>query len=229
MHCHALQHTVTHYDALQHTATSTTVTIFRIMRVPARIGFCMCAHTHIYALQRAAVHCSALHHTSTHCNTLQHTATSTTVTTFRIMRVPARTSFCMCAHTHMYALQRTAVRCSALQHTVTHCNTLQHTATSTTDTTFQIIGVPARIGFCLCAHTHVYALQRAAMHCHALQHTVTQYDALQHTATSTTVTTFRIMRVPARIGFCMCAHTHIYARTHRHTNTLTHTIWSSQT
>ena len=63
-HCNTLQHTATHFIALQHMAT------------------------HCNTLQHAATHlevlmmirgthnlCNTLQHTATHCNTLQHTAT----------------------------------------------------------------------------------------------------------------------------------------------------------
>jgi len=79
-----LQHTATHWNALQRTATHCkyavntlqhTVT-HRCQRIERKsVGSRAILTTHCNTLQRTATHCNTLQHTATHCNTLQHTAT----------------------------------------------------------------------------------------------------------------------------------------------------------
>ena len=60
----ALQHTTTHGNTLQHTATY--LHRRKLPNYPI---------LHCNTLQHIATHCDTLQHTATHCNTLQHTAT----------------------------------------------------------------------------------------------------------------------------------------------------------
>jgi len=97
-----LQHTATHCNTLQHTATHCNTHTSQRRNYTA---------THI-RLQHTATHCNTLQHTARYCNTLQHTY------------VTAQQLHC---NTH-----KTATHCNTLQLTVTHIRhstetTLQHT------------------------------------------------------------------------------------------------------
>ena len=99
-----LQHTASHCNTLQHTAT-----------------LCCTLCILLYDLQHTATHCNTLQHTATHCYThmqvrktlaLQHTGTHSNTLQHTA--------------THCSTLQHTATHCSTLQHRLykkTHCNT----------------------------------------------------------------------------------------------------------
>jgi len=91
-----MQHTATHCNTLQHTAT--------IRRT--------CANSLVHAIQKTQYRLqhAAAHWTATHCNTLQHTATRCNTLQHTELQ-----------HT---AAHWTATHCNTLQHTATHCNTL---------------------------------------------------------------------------------------------------------
>jgi len=97
-----LQHTVIHYNALQHTS-------------------------HRYSKQESiATHCNTLQHTATHITQVP------TAGVYWILSAVHCSALVHCSKislqrtvTHCNALQRTATHCNALQHTATHCNTLQ--------------------------------------------------------------------------------------------------------
>jgi len=116
-----LQHLVTHYNKLQHTATQ--VCWWAIGQSPAH-SFPSCN-----SLQQLATHCDTMQHRyadelpirvahthhlqlpATSCNTLQHTATHCNTDMLMSYQPESRTLI------------------TQLQHLVTHYNTLQHTAT----------------------------------------------------------------------------------------------------
>ena len=93
-----MQHTATHCNTLQCTATT--------YMYQEHTSWVTCAIyvAHCNTLQHAATHCNTLHYTATHCNILQHTAT------------------------HGNTLQHTATHCNTLQHTATHCIPQGHTS-----------------------------------------------------------------------------------------------------
>jgi len=71
-----LQHSATHCNTLQHTATQFICsTSQEILRKCATYAYLPPTATHCNTLQHTATHCNTLQHTATHCNTLQHTAT----------------------------------------------------------------------------------------------------------------------------------------------------------
>ena len=99
-----LQHTTTHCNTLQYTASRYKT---RIRHTATHCNTLQQAATHWYKLLYTAAHYITLQHTAAHYITLQHTAA------------------------HCSTLQHTAAHCSTLQHTATHgttWNTLQHTA-----------------------------------------------------------------------------------------------------
>ena len=110
-----LQHTPTHSNTLQHTATLNIASLLQRDEPSA---------THCSTLQHTATHCNTERLTkaslfqrdqpvATHCNTLQHTATHCNTECLTIASLS----------------QRDEHDRATLQHTATHCNTLQHTAT----------------------------------------------------------------------------------------------------
>jgi len=158
-----LQHTATHCNTLQYTAT------------PQHTAAHCNTLQHLNTLQHTATHCNTLR--QTHCNTLQRPlfcvhllcSESCDVTGSyewhgSFICVTWSTRVCDATHSieglssfnYEYI---TATHCNTLQHTATHCNTLQHTA------------------------THYNTLQHTATHCNTLQHTATHCNTLQHTAT----------------------------------------------
>ena len=91
-HCNTLQHTGIHRNALSNVHTDDLSATLKIH--PPHLGRVM-AH-HLQPTQQ---------HTATHCNTLQHTATR---------------------YNTLQILEHTAAHCNTLQHTATYCNILQH-------------------------------------------------------------------------------------------------------
>ena len=84
-----LQHTATHCNTLQRTATSP-----RAYRLCEFVTLFYTA-LHCNTLQHTATHCSTLQHTAAHCRTLQNTAA------------------------HCRTLQHTAAHCNTMQRTTT--------------------------------------------------------------------------------------------------------------
>jgi len=72
-----LQHTATHYNTLQHPATSLQHHCNSNAVVSAGSGGISAYHSSSEYFQFTTPHCNTLQHTATHCNTLQHTATAT--------------------------------------------------------------------------------------------------------------------------------------------------------
>ena len=95
-----MQHTATHCNTLQHTATTT----------------CICyVKNSITDGEKECMYltCNTLQHIATHCNTLQHTATTTTCICYVKNSIVDGEKECM------------YLTCNTLQHIATHCNTLQ--------------------------------------------------------------------------------------------------------
>jgi len=123
---HALPHTATHCNTLQHTATQM-------------------QHTR-NTLQHTATHCNTLQHTATHCNTLPHTAIHCyTLQTLHLLVSPPQNPDD--SPNNLFTTEngeerngrrgrgsggvggeREARHCNTLQHTATHCNRLHSAA-----------------------------------------------------------------------------------------------------
>jgi len=100
----SLQHTATHCNTLQHTATPGPRLVFNCGR----------QDTLQHLLQHTATHCNTLQHTATHCNTQADFETLSHL-----------------IHESFLDLVRTsgaAVYCSALQRVAACCSVLQHVA-----------------------------------------------------------------------------------------------------
>jgi len=111
--CSTPQHTATHFNTPQHTATTPQA----LAATRLAVGWSACCNT----LQHTATHYNAIQRTATHCNHTSRTCCHHTGS--RLVDVLQQTA------THCNVRQRTAIHCNTLQHTATHCNTLQHTAT----------------------------------------------------------------------------------------------------
>jgi len=163
--CNTPQHTATHCNTLQHSAT-------------LRARYC-------HILQHTATRC---------CNTLQHTAATHSCNTLLQHTAAthfAEGKILPHIETHCLKLQLTASHCSTakrhvLQHTTPHCNTLPHTAAPPNTTATYCNTLPRTATYFLtlqhcemtCTATHCHTLQsiapklqQAATHCHTLQHT----------------------------------------------------------
>jgi len=113
-----LQHTATHCNLLQHTAT--------LLALPAHgrrernILIIIVAKRQLNPKYHTATHCNTLQHTATHCTTLQHTATPLDTRT--------STTRAQCSDNHVLKTwsQPQVSHCNTLQHSATLCNNLQH-------------------------------------------------------------------------------------------------------
>ena len=124
MKSNTLQHTATHCNALQHTATlQRWAQILKSQLITSDVHIYICPKTH------------RKQHTATHCNTLQRTATDCNTTAMGTHS--QKVSSILVIFTYIYiprpmksnTLQHTATHCNTLQHTAAPCSTLQHTAT----------------------------------------------------------------------------------------------------
>ena len=121
-HCNTLQHTATHYNALNRPSGALACVLGNLLFVAE---WCVsCAATHCNTLQPTATHCNTLQHTATHCSTLQRPSTPSGY--FSIC--PWKLAVCgrkVCLSLlHYGTLQHTATHSNTLQHTATHCKTL---------------------------------------------------------------------------------------------------------
>jgi len=150
-----VQHSATHYDTLQRTATHCNTAgeksgqgaLTPLLPVESSTTLQHTA-THYNTLQHTAAHCNTQQHAATRSTPLQHAAThsplspvesSTTRPAAKSPRMspphkshmspPQMRSPSMTGTQASDTLQHTAAHCNTLQHTATHCHTLQHTAT----------------------------------------------------------------------------------------------------
>jgi len=109
------QHTATHCNTLQHTATQHSATLCHIL--PHNYTLILPLPVAIEVRkQYGATRGNTRKHTETHCNALQHTDAFTSGG-YRVSRTaPCNTR------------KHTETRCITLQHTAAQCNTLHHTA-----------------------------------------------------------------------------------------------------
>jgi len=228
MYCTYKQHTATHCNTLQHTATHATCcitlqnttthaiyptksptswsnlpSILQIMRT-GRYWRCTgswawnCIYV-IYQFIKSTKYCSK----NVHRKVLErHGFVGVKLISSRALALDGVTDLspliCGDGATHCNTLQHTATHCNTLQHTATHCNTLQRTA------------------------THCNALQHITTHCNTLQHTAIHYNTLQqHTATH--YNTLQHTTLPCNTLQHTATHRDTHQRVATHCNTLQRT------
>jgi len=201
-----MQHTATHYNTLQHTATpcNTENKILEVRHVGAHYNRDTAHNTAMNhnALQHKPTHCNRqtqildARHAGAHCNPLQHIATHCKTEAQILMRGIGNAVLEKCS-----TLQDCATHYNTLQSSAMHCNTLQSTDPDP--------------GCETCRHsdwqltaTRCNALQRAATHCNtnpdpgfeecrrSLQYAVIRCNTLQHTATHCTTPQYAAIHRP---------------------------------
>jgi len=160
---HTLQHTATHCNTLQRTATHR-LQHFATYSTPLLLPLHRDAKQH--------THCHTMQHTETH---RKYTATHCSLPVSTLLSIlPSAVE----AFEHIESIFTNAIHCNTRQHIATRCNTLQHAATHYNTRVSAVLSIlPTAVE----VFERIKSVSYTATHCNTLQHAATRCNTLYRT------------------------------------------------